>query len=159
VILAIDPGPERSAYVLLKNGKPFESVIVDNELLLERISPTRFLGLAKQMVIEGIESQGMAVGKETFTTCIWIGRFIEAWFDRRGETTEIIYRSQVKMHLCGNLRAKDTNIRQALIDRYGPGKHKAVGLVTSKGPLYGIKSHCWQALAVGVTYFDTRVES
>lgn len=64
-----------------------------------------------------------------------------------------IFRRDIKLHLCNSVRAKDANIRQALIDRYG-GKEKAIGKKKSPGPLYGIKSHMWAALALAVTYHD-----
>ncbi len=69
----------------------------------------------------------------------------------------LLKRFDVKLHLCGNARAKDTNIRQALIDRFGgiEGKSKAVGTKKAPGPLYGCKSHMWAALAVAVTWWDT----
>ena len=65
-------------------------------------------------------------------------------------------RRAVKLHLCGSARAKDTNIRAALIDRFGGtgGRRAAVGLKASPGPLYGIRSHEWAALAVAVTWHD-----
>jgi hypothetical protein len=64
-------------------------------------------------------------------------------------------RKDVKLHLCGSPRAKDANIRQALLDRYG-GKEKAIGSKHQRGPLYGIRSHLWAALAVAVTYQETK---
>ena len=57
------------------------------------------------------------------------------------------------MALCKNNRAKDKNIRQALIDRFGPGK-AAIGTKKAPGPLYGLKSHLWSALAVAVVAAD-----
>lgn len=63
-----------------------------------------------------IASYGMPVGKEVFDTCVWIGRFIEA-FDLE---YEYVYRKDEKMNLCHSMKAKDSNIRQALIDRFGP---------------------------------------
>jgi len=60
----------------------------------------------------------------------------------------------VKLHLTQTRRAKDANIRQALIDRYGPGKALAVGLKATPGPLYGLTGDCWSALAVAVTAAD-----
>ena len=62
-----------------------------------------------------IASYGMPVGKEVFDTCVWIGRFIEA-FDLE---YEYVYRKDEKMNLCHSMKAKDSNIRQALIDRFG----------------------------------------
>jgi hypothetical protein len=58
------------------------------------------------------------------------------------------------LQLCGSSRANDATIRQALLDRYGPGREKAVGTKANPGPLYGIKADLWQALALAVTYSD-----
>jgi hypothetical protein len=65
----------------------------------------------------------------------------------------MVKRMKVKMHLCGNSRAKDGNIRQALIDRLGaPGKKKA------PGPTFGVVADQWQALALAVTVWDERAK-
>jgi hypothetical protein len=157
-VLAIDPGPEQSAYVrygvkILDDGEwRMESGILPNDKLLSLVWSE--CGHAGQRVaIEGIACYGMPVGKETFDTCIWIGRFIQA----NGGRGDLVYRPDVKHHLCRSSRAKDANVRQALIDRFGPGKEKAIGKKKTPGPLYGIKSHCWSALAVAVTWWDKNV--
>jgi hypothetical protein len=127
---------------VLFDGKPIESGIIDNNSLLFGDA----MRAGDQLAIEGIACYGMPVGKETFDTCIWIGRFMQKFGP--GATT-LVYRGDVKMHLCQSMRAKDPNVRQALLDRFGlPGTKKAPGL------LYGIKSHCWSALAVAVTWWD-----
>ena len=59
------------------------------------------------------------------------------------------------MFLCGTPRAKDTNIRQRVIDIFpatGGGKTPQIGTKKEPGPLYGVTSHCISALAVGLTY-------
>ena len=99
---------------------------------------------ADELAIEMVASYGMAVGKEVFETVRWIGRFQQCWRDP--DAVRLIYRRDVKLHLCGSPRAKDANIRQALIDQLGP-----VGVKREPGPLYGVKSHAWSALAVAVT--------
>jgi hypothetical protein len=103
-------------------------------------------------VIEQIAGMGMAVGQEVFETCVWSGRFWQA-MEERGMQVARLPRREVKLHLCGSCRAKDANVRQALIDRYG-GKEKAIGNKANPGPLRGISADVWAALAVGVTYLD-----
>jgi hypothetical protein len=92
-----------------------------------------------------IASYGMAVGREVFETCVWIGRFAEI----ARQPVQLVYRRDVKLHLCHSPRAKDANVRQALIDRLGPQ-----GTKKNPGPTYGMKSHLWAALAVGVYAMD-----
>lgn len=142
LILAIDPGTTQSGVVLYLDGRVIESGIHDNPTVLEIIGRTD----AEQLAIEMVESFGMAVGKEVFRTVWWIGRFAQAWMDRRGALPAEVTRRAVKLHLCGSSRAKDPNIRQALLDKLGPQGTKA-----APGPTYGVKSHAWSALAVAVT--------
>lgn len=95
----------------------------------------------------------MPVGKEVFDTCLWIGRFMETWSSQ----CQLVYRKDIKIHLCGTVRAKDANVRQALIDRHEPtggGKVPQIGTKQKPGPLYGIKKDVWSALAVAVYYDD-----
>ncbi|MCH8506465.1 MAG: hypothetical protein LAT50_19435 [Ectothiorhodospiraceae bacterium] len=147
-MIAIDPGNERSAWVSMRAGEVVEAGICDNRALLKML-PLLVSLHSKPLAIEMIASYGMPVGKEVFDTCVWIGRFMEA-----AGSADLVYRKDVKMHLCGSMRAKDANIRQALIDRFGPGKEKAIGKKATPGPLYGFKADMWQALAVAVTYDD-----
>ena len=103
---------------------------------------------------------GMAVGKETFETCFMSGRFVQraidtyiATGDGSGGNWSRLYRRAVKIHLCGSVRAQDSNIRQALLDRFG-GSLKAIGHRRQPGPLHGLKKHEWSALALAVTWMD-----
>jgi hypothetical protein len=116
---------------------------ITNDQMLIRIdhSPT------DKMVVEMIASYGMPVGQEVFDTCVWIGRFIEACPGPH----QLISRKDVKLHLCGTHRAKDTNVYHALLDLYGGGRAVAVGTKKAPGPLYGFKADCWSALAVAIT--------
>ena len=154
MIVAIDPGYEQSAVVVLEGTVQF-ATIDTNEKILDWII-VGGEGYRSPLAIEMVASYGMPVGKEVFETCVWIGRFIEAWSSCRPEPAIRIYRKEVKSHLCGSVKATDANVRAALIDLFGPGKRKAIGLKASPGPLYGFKADMWAALAVAVTYEDTK---
>lgn len=146
MILAIDPGTNESGWVVMVGDAVLASGVTDNETMLRHI---REVG-ASDCAIEMIASYGMAVGKEVFETCVWIGRFSEAWLGVHGSLPRLVYRQAVKMHLCKSPRAKDANIRQALIDLVGPQ-----GTKKAPGPTYGVRSHAWAALAVAVTALQT----
>jgi hypothetical protein len=155
-ILAIDPGNEESAWCLIEGGKPTYFGKRENAEVRDILSAADAECYA-HLAIEMISSYGMPVGREVFETCLWIGRFAETW-ERHGGTVKFIYRKDVKMHLCGNTRAKDANVRQALIDHYGPGKDRAIGKKATPGPLYGFKGDEWAALAVALTAGATVAE-
>jgi hypothetical protein len=149
-ILAIDPGPVESAWVLFRDGLPAHFAKVGNDHMagfLRGLHPS-----VSTLVIEKVESFGMPVGAEVFETVYWSGRFAEAVHPL---PVERIGRKAVKLALCGSARAKDPNIRQALIDRYG-GKEAAIGRKAAPGPLYGVSADIWSALAVAVAWSESR---
>jgi hypothetical protein len=151
-ILAIDPGNEQSAYVIYDADSQIisEKGIEPNDRILARLELVPgFVGDdSPYLVIEQVACMGMAVGAEVFETVFWSGRFAQSWAARWLPWNRI-KRHQVKMHLCGSMRAKDGNIRQALIDRFGkPGTKK------NPGKTYGLSGDMWQALAVAVTYAE-----
>jgi hypothetical protein len=154
-IIAIDPGPTESAYVIYKRGLLTEFDKMLNADILDAALQV-FGGEPQTLVIEQIAAMGMAVGAEVFETVFWSGRFAQEWENQSG-SWDRIKRHEVKMHLCGNMRAKDANIRTALLDKFGPGKEKAIGTNKNPGPLYGVSGDVWAALAVAVTYAETRI--
>ncbi len=156
-VLAIDPGSEQSAWVLWDGERAIDHDKQTNAAVLQHcatlgVNPRFNYGVVDAVVIEQIASYGMAVGAEVFETVFWSGRFWQACY---GDKKHRLYRREVKLHLCGQARAKDSNIRQALIDRFG-GKPTAIGKKASPGPLYGITGDCWAALALAITFHDTR---
>lgn len=149
-ILAIDPGCEQSAWVRLIDGEPAEHGKCQNDSLLRKLYLDE-LHTDDRVAIEMIASYGMPVGREVFETVLWTGRFFEAWTHRQMTPPWLIYRRDVKLYHCESSRANDANIRAALIDRYGPGKERAIGTKKAPGPLYGIKADEWSALAIALT--------
>lgn len=154
MILAIDPGNIESAYCVIEEEtyKPIEFGKINNEDLIIKIDFLIEKYDIFAVVIEMIASYGMAVGASVFDTCVWIGRFYERCITKVG-TIEYIYRKDEKMNLCNSMKAKDSNIRQALIDRFGE-----VGTKKNPGWFYGFKKDVWAAYAVGVTYLDKQKE-
>ena len=159
-ILAIDPGEVESAWVeylpeiqqIVSHGKTTNEGVMN---VLIRSEPSDF-------AIEMVQCFGMPVGRETFETCLWIGRFLWEFerFEYKGINpspvkTAKIFRKTVCGHICNNACAKDSNIRQALIDRFGGSKEKAIGFKKSPGPLYKMCEDARSALAVAITYAET----
>jgi hypothetical protein len=149
VILAVDPGPTESAYCLLDDhGRPSDWATLPNAALLALLALPH--DDETVLVVEMVASYGMPVGAEVFETCVVIGRLLERW----GGAAGLVTRSDVKLHLTHQRRSKDANVRQALIDRFGPGKDRAIGRKATPGPLYGLTGDAWAALAVAVTAYD-----
>ena len=143
-ILAIDSGNTESGYCLMdaETYKPIEFGKIDNTQMLMKVIELKY----NKLILEMVASYGMPVGASIFETCVWIGRFIQA---RNCPDYEYIYRKEEKINLCNSMKAKDSNIRQALIDRFGD-----VGTKNNQGFFYGFKKDIWSAFAVGCTYLD-----
>lgn len=144
-VVAIDPGPEKSAVLFWSGAAVNWARIIDNDSVLCYLRTWS----DALLVIEKIASFGMPVGAEVFETVYWSGRFAQAY---GADRTHRITRIEVKNHICHSSKAKDSNIRQALIDRFGGAS--AIGTKKQPGPLYGIKADLWSALALAVTFSD-----
>jgi hypothetical protein len=147
-ILAIDPGPTKSAFVELNHsGKPVLFDKLPNEELLAwlKINPDS----GRVVVIEWITVASVA-GAEVYDTCRWVGRFQEA-----AGGAELLPRTEVKRHLLGrvNVKSADALIRRTMLDRFGGDSAK--GTKAHPGPLYGFAADCWAALAVAITWAET----
>lgn len=147
-ILAIDPGPTESAYVIWDGHLMNHGHVGNWEM--RRLIQVEYR-LACDLAIEMVACYGMPVGRETFETCLWIGRFHE--LARR--EPRLVYRKDIKLHLCQSMRAKDSNVMQALKDRFGGSA--AVGTKKKPGPLYGISNHKWAAIAVAIYAADNPI--
>ena len=155
LIFAIDPGNTESGYALvyIPEFKLVNFGKIKNKELLSMIENMTFVDTnVDSVAIEMVGCYGMPVGKDVFDTCVWIGIFTHALSD---ENVNYIYRRDEKMHLCGDMRAKDSNIRQALINRYAKHDFKQ-GKGTKKNPdvFYGVSKDVWQAIAVAITHWE-----
>lgn len=163
MIVGIDPGPEQSAMVTLRETDYGLRVSAFNLESNAKIDERLFMGsdygspvLAVELI--GHYGTGMPAGKTVFETCFWIGAFIRTWRIR----SLLIHPKTISAHLCGSARAGKPHIRRALMDRFprtGGGKRPEIGTKADPGPLYGMKTHLWSALAVAMTYHDLGLEA
>ncbi|HET6916635.1 MAG TPA: hypothetical protein VFH56_11150 [Acidimicrobiales bacterium] len=158
-ILAIDPGNNESGWCIVdaETRRPLQFGKSDNETVLGHCWGDLDWDLC---AIEMVASYGMSVGAEVFETCVWIGRFEEAaqihGVDAETERVQRIKRQPVKLHHCHDSRAKDSNITQALVDRFAPGQpNKGKGTKAAPGWFYGFAKDVWQAYALAVYVADT----
>ena len=165
--LAIDPGPVESGFAVLsdEDRHPFAFGKIANDALLayvrrvvedddfiddDEVGP----GSIGRVAIEMIASYGMAVGAEVFETCVWIGRFEQTVRDADVVPARVP-RKPIKRHFCGTDQAKDSNIRQALVDRFAYGvPNYGKGRKAEPGWFYGFSADVWSAYALGVYAVD-----
>lgn len=170
-ILAIDPGPVQSAWVILDTETlaVVHKAIEDNKSALSMVRMTAqnhrnhricaALGRAPRapgpvfghIAIERIIPYATAVGQETFDTAWWSGRLAEA---AHPIPHTMLSRKEVSLHLTGFRNAKEPQINAAVCDVYGVTMRTCKGTKKHPGPLYGIKTHMWAALAVAVTWAE-----
>lgn len=149
-IIGIDPGNRESAMALY-NGESFQFGKFDNfGEFFPQLEKWLIENRVDEVYIEGIQAMGMSVGASVFETAYFIGE-IKMWLGMKFPhiARVIIHRSDVKMHHCNSMRAKDTNIRQAIIDRFG-----APGTKRNPGILYGCSGDMWSAVAIATMAYD-----
>lgn len=157
-VLGIDPGNTESAYALLgRDCRPSYVEKLPNEELLDALRHQALgnLQYGAVVAIEMVAAYGMPVGAEVFETCVWIGRFAEAVYERTGVMPLLVKRLEVKLNICHDSKAKDSNIIQALVDRFAMGQpNRGKGTKTEPGWFHGFAGDIWQAYALAVTVAD-----
>lgn len=175
-LCAIDPGSKESGYVRFLGDKIHDFGKIENEALLGMI---RRDALMDEYVIEQIKTYGMSMPDSVLDTVRFSGRFEEAAI-HTGAVVHYLTRVAVRVHWCKSTKAKDGNVRQALIDFYG-GDDIAIGGVKCPeckgkglkglgkargpcpvcsgsrfkhppGPLHDFKADIWQACALGMAW-------
>lgn len=153
-IIAIDPGNFRSAFAVMAAGDcaPVRAGLRENAMMRQTLAGEIERGEIACVVIERVASYGMAVGRDVFETCEWIGRFTEL-AEGLGAPVDYIYRLEEKEWLCHNTRARDSNVRAALIARFARHDLKnGKGTKANPDVFYGFSADMWAAAAVGATW-------
>ena len=144
IFLGIDPGTTESGYALINSSY---DIISAGKIPSEDV-PALILNAEPDAVcVESIQSYGMAVGREVFETCYWIGEYRGLC---RTETIPFVLypRPEYSRAIAGVCKVTDSVLRQALLLRFGGDK---------KGePLFKLKGSTDQrsAFAVAVHHID-----
>lgn len=151
MILGIDPGTDQSGWCDYDSDtrRVVDCGVDRNDQIIKCCHGPECEDV--HLVIEMVQSYGSrTLGRPLFETCVWIGRFMEA---AEGNFASInrIHRGECCLHLCGKRQSKDSYMHEALRDKLGEK-----GTKKAPGPLFGIRSHAWQALAVAVTWVETQ---
>lgn len=153
MFLGIDPGPKVSGWCVYHpiTKSVICSGVDETEEVLEwlrtkSIRPAGTFIDGATLILEKVVSYGQRIGVETIQTIQYIGRMEEIW---HGCRPILLSRPEVLGELTGSRNTKEAGAREALIDLHG-GKDKAIGTKAAPGPLYGVKSHAWSALALCV---------
>jgi hypothetical protein len=141
-VLGIDPSNTKHAWAAYDSDA--HVVMGHGRDLMGDWPEVVFISRMDAIVVEMVASYGMAAGATLFDTCVEIGRLL-IHMRPLHENIRRVTRQRVKLSICGQARAKDANVRQALLDLWG-GKE-----ATKKGrPLHGLAADTWAALAVAV---------
>lgn len=158
-IFAIDPGPEKSAYVEYSPdpGWPGAPILCSGQLGNDEMWMVLADPLPRTGVIEVMQSYMLRVGESIFRTCEWIGRFDHLWHQVHADRwLQRLTKPEVSHHLCGRRNATKADLRGVLYQKFGDGSRRsAMGVKKAPGPLYGlIGDHVWDALALAVTWHE-----
>ena len=158
-ILSIDPDPNGGSWVLLdESGEVLDHGYQEQRGVL--FNSIRAATGVVTVVVEGIQNMGMPMGNPTIETIKNIGEFRAACYGMALVTfDDTLTRPKIKGALCGSARAKDSNVRAALLDLYpatGGGATPQIGIKSQPGPLFGIKADEFAALAVGLVWLSLR---
>ena len=158
-LLSIDPGPTTCGVVVLDCDADIlprlrwsdPAILIDHVIAAVRQSQYP----VDVVVCEWLTSYGAAVGASVLDTARVVGRIEQAARDQ-GATFRLLTRPEVGLELCQSRRAKKSQTAEAIRSMYreaglaiGGGKRPTVGTKNARGPLYGVKGHAWDALAVG----------
>lgn len=152
-VLGIDTGSVETGVCLIERRtcKPlFFGKISNNELFSFFANIKEHLNNC-EIAYEQFKNYGMPMGDSTINSIQWNGRIIQHLIENYVEEKYVypVMRVEEKMHICNSMKAKDSNIRQALIDRFGE-----VGTKKNPGFFYGFKKDVWSAFAVAITHIS-----
>jgi len=157
MIISIDPSDTIHAWAALEGtvDRPVLSAF-GLDFSVDRMAGKAIPGIYNKpdfIAIEMVACYGMAAGAHLFDTCVHIGGLINDIEKGLMIETKRITRPEVKRLVCGQTKAKDANVRAAIIDRFGGPRATMKG-----GQLYKVSKDVWAAIAVGLAAMDPDVK-
>lgn len=161
-ILGIDPGPEYGAVIVHECARGNRTVEwVEGKCVLDLgrvIDRADSVGAPfDALVIESIAPAGLPLGHDLLKAIRLEERMVFAAEMRHLEVHRI-KRREVKLHLLGKAAGTDAQVNAALraawCARLDCDEKQLRGTKKSPGPLYGVTSHAWPALACVETFLD-----
>lgn len=154
-VIGVDPGTETQGVVVVTNTYPPRLKGSWSALPIGSISIPPD---AAYCVIEWLSSYGTIVGNDTFMTALHAG-MVKERAEANGIPGHLLKRPDASRILTGHRGAKDKQTKAAIKEIYtdagmatGGGKDPTKGTKSQPGPLYGISSHAWDALAVVISW-------
>ena len=157
LIMAIDPGPRASGYVLYDAAdREVTAAVKDADIDQVRRCMDYFADLAERMgypfFVVCERTQAGPPSTQVVLTTEVVGRIVEMAHNK-GVPCHLYYRRQVLQALnCARKGNKDSLVRVACIELHGGDRKTAVGTKKEPGPLYGVTSHAWQALGLACAH-------
>jgi hypothetical protein len=150
IVLGLDPGPTHCGVVIYDTSPRSACFAWKALTVAEAIHVIEaYAGRAGLVAIERVQSYGIA-GASLLRTAE-VGGMLHQCASNLGLDVVWLYRREVLRGLDvtgkGN---RDSLVRQRMIEIHGGDRASAVGTKKEPGPLYGVSSHAWQALAVAV---------
>lgn len=149
-VIAVDPGPNISGWCCY-SANDIIAGVDENAVVLALIQSTG----SSALVLERVQNYGRILGKSTFDTIYWTGRFAQAGYDR-GHTVQRMYFADVREHFCGRRsKVKERDVWLTIVERYG-GHATAVGTRKAPGSIGHVKGHARSAFALALTWWDRK---
>ena len=161
-ILAIDPGPKESGYVVISQTyHVINSAKIPNDILHALIDDF----LLTEAVLEEAVCRKWA-GREVSDTAFQAGRFHYQLCDKLDGDVTLLNRSKVRWHITGVRKSNDSKVIDSIIKRFQPSawaedergelSRPSMLKIARANNLRGFTKDVWQAYALAVTYLDLK---
>ena len=149
ILLGVDPGPESSGVVLYDTVGRY---VVASHAKVAFRDLQRMLQDAEHHAVVCERTTAGPPSTAVVRTTEIVGRVIQVC-DGDTRPLRLMPRHEVLLALgCTARGSKDALVREAVMALHGGGRAVACGTARAPGPLYGVTSHAWQALALCVVF-------